>query len=132
MRLVNKVAIVTGAGSGIGRATANLFAKEGAKVIVADVNPNSGRETVEEISKNGGTAIQVIVDVSRADEVEEMIEKCVDNFGKIDVLFNNAGIEGPKGLLWKVKEDDWNRVMDVNLKGIYLGMQICHSPHGEN
>lgn len=128
MRLVDKVAIVTGAGSGIGRATANIFAKEGAKVIVADIKPSSGRETVEEISKNGGTAVQVVVDVSRASQVRRMIKTCITNFGKLDVLFNNAGIEGPGGLLWKIKEDDWNRVMDVNLKSVYLGCRYA-IPH---
>ena len=128
MRLVDKVAIVTGAGSGIGRATANLFVKEGAKVVVADVKPSSGRETVEEISKNGGTAVQVVVDVSRASEVRRMIKTCIDDFGKLDVLFNNAGIEGPGGLLWKIKENDWNRVMDVNLKSVFLGCRYA-IPH---
>ena len=128
MRLSNKVAIVTGAGSGIGWAAANLFAREGAKIMVADVNSSSGKETVEEISRDGGTAVQAVVDVSRADEVKEMVEKCIDSFGKIDVLFNNAGIEGKKGLLWETREDDWNRVMDVNLKGVYLGCKYA-IPH---
>lgn len=106
MRLGGKVAIVTGAGSGIGLATANLFAKEGAKVVVADIESSLGRETVEEISKNGGTAVQVKVDVSKADEVKAMIKTCIANFGKLDVLLNNAGIEGPGGALWKIREDD--------------------------
>ena len=106
MRFGGKVAIVTGAGSGIGRATSNLFAGEGAKVVVADVESSLGRETVEEISRNGGTAVQAVVDVSKADEVRAMIKTCITNFGKLDVLFNNAGIEGPGGSLWKMKEDD--------------------------
>jgi NAD(P)-dependent dehydrogenase (short-subunit alcohol dehydrogenase family) len=128
MRLGGKVAIVTGAGSGIGLATANLFAKEGAKVVVADIESSLGRETVEEISKNGGTAIQVKVDVSKADEVKAMVKTCIANFGKLDVLLNNAGIEGPGGALWKMKEDDWNRVMDVNLKSVFLGCRYA-IPH---
>jgi len=128
MRLRDKVAIVTGAGSGIGRATANLFAKEGAKVVVADIESSLGKETVEEISENRGTAVQAMVDVSKADEVRAMIKTCITSFGKLDVLFNNAGIEGPGGLLWKMKEDDWNRVMDVNLKSVFLGCKYA-IPH---
>jgi len=128
MRLDDKVAIVTGAGSGIGRTTANLFAKEGAKVVVADVKPSLGRETVEEISRNGGTTVQVVVDVCRANEVRRMIRTCIANFGKLDVLFNNVGIEGQEGLLWKIKEDEWNRVMDVNLKSVFLGCKYA-IPH---
>jgi len=125
MRLGDKVAIVTGAGSGIGRATANLFAKEGARVVVADIESNLGKETVEGISKNGGTAVQVVADVSKADEVRAMIKACITSFGKLDVLFNNAGIEGPGGLLWEMKEDDWNRVIDVNLKSVFLGCKYA-------
>lgn len=125
MRLRNKVVIVTGAGSGIGRATANLFAKEGAKVLVSDIESSLGKETVEEISKSGGTAVHVVADVSKADEVKTMIKTCIKHFRKLDVLFNNAGIEGSGGLLWKLKEDDWNRVMDVNLKSVFLGCKYA-------
>ena len=128
MRLGGKVAIVTGAGSGIGRATSNLFAREGAKVVVADIESSLGKEAVEEISKNGGTAVQAVVDVSKADEVRAMIKTCITNLGKLDVLFNNAGIEGPGGSLWKMKEDDWNRVIDVNLKSVFLGCKYA-IPH---
>ncbi|MEM2958467.1 MAG: SDR family oxidoreductase [Candidatus Jordarchaeaceae archaeon] len=120
MRLKGKVAIVTGASSGIGEATAKLFAKEGAKVVVADIEPNLGRKVVEQIQKKGGTAVQVVVDVSKADQAKGMIDKCMSTFGKLDVLFNNAGIEGPEGPLWENEEEDWNRVIDVNLKSIFL------------
>jgi NAD(P)-dependent dehydrogenase (short-subunit alcohol dehydrogenase family) len=125
VRLRDKVAIVTGAGSGIGRATANLFAQEGAKVVVSDIESSLGKETVEEISKNGGTAVHVVTDVSKADEVKAMIKKCITSFGKLDVLFNNAGIEGFWGLLWKMKEESWNHVMDVNLKSVFLGCKYA-------
>jgi len=128
MRLGGRVAIVTGAGSGIGRATANLFAKEGAKVVAADIESGLGKETVERILKNGGTAIQAVADVSKADEVKAMIKTCISNFGKLDVLFNNAGIEGPSGLLWKMGENNWNRVIDVNLKSVFLGCKYA-IPH---
>jgi len=115
------VAIITGAGSGIGRATAILFAREGAKVIVTDTNTSSGLETASQISKNNGEALFLKVDVSKEHDIRDLIEATVREFGKLDVLFNNAGITGVSGPIWKTSESEWNRILDVNLKGVFLG-----------
>ncbi len=125
MRLQQKVVIITGAGSGIGRATAILFAQEGARVVVADINASSGSETVTQISKNGGDSIFVEVDVSGELDVRGMIKTAIKEFGKLDVLFNNAGIEGPSGPIWKTSESEWNRLFDVNLKAIFYGCKYA-------
>lgn len=119
MRLEGKVAIITGAGSGIGRATAQFFAEEGAKVVVAEYDAATGQETVDLIHRAGGEAIFVEVDVSKADQVERMVKTAVDTYGGIDVLFNNAGILY-FGTVTETEEDVWDRVMAVNLKATYL------------
>jgi meso-butanediol dehydrogenase/(S,S)-butanediol dehydrogenase/diacetyl reductase len=116
MELKDKVCIVTGAGSGIGRATAKLFADNGAKVVVADVNAAAARLTAAEI---GNDAIGVGVDVSQAAEVEAMVAVVVEKWGRIDVLINNAGF-GMTGNVVTIAEADWDRIMAVNLKGIFL------------
>jgi NAD(P)-dependent dehydrogenase (short-subunit alcohol dehydrogenase family) len=118
-RLEGKVAIVTGGGSGIGRATSELFAEEGAKVVVAEYDVTGGEETVERIKKAGGDAIFVHVDVSKSDQVQRMVNTALDEYGKINVLFNNAGILA-FGSVLETDEETWDRVMDINLKGVYL------------
>ena len=120
MRLENKVAIITGAGSGIGRATAILFAKEGAKVVVADLNEEGGNQTIEEIKKNGGEAVFVKTDVSKSADIDNMIKTAIENYQKVDILFNNAGI-APMGKIEEFSESDWDKVIDVDLKGVFLG-----------
>lgn len=122
-RLEDKVAIITGAASGIGRATALLFAREGAKVVVADVV--SGEEVVEMIKQTGGEAIFVKTDVSKATEVERMVKSVVDNYGKLDIIFNNAGIGGTLVSTMKRTEEEWDKVINVNLKGVFLGMKYA-------
>jgi len=119
-KLNGKVALITGAASGIGRATALLFAKEGAKVAVADCNLKGGQETVRVIKEAGGEAIFVTVDVSNAAEVERMVKTVVSTYGRIDILHNNAAIQGPFGTVIEVTEEDWDKVIDINLKGIFL------------
>jgi NAD(P)-dependent dehydrogenase (short-subunit alcohol dehydrogenase family) len=119
-RLAGKVAIITGAGSGIGRATAELFAGEGACVVCADV---SGRE--EEIAKEiGAAALAVHADVSREPDVAALVDATERHFGKLDVLFNNAGFGGPRAPLHEQTLDTWDSVLDVNLKGVFIGMKF--------
>lgn len=122
-KLDGKVAIVTGAASGIGRATALLFAQEGAKVVAADVAEEKGRATAAEIGRAGGQAAFARVDVSQAEQVESMVRTAVDRFGRLDVLFNNAGIDGEFSLIGDSSIENWNRVLAVNLTGVYLGMK---------
>jgi NAD(P)-dependent dehydrogenase (short-subunit alcohol dehydrogenase family) len=119
----NKVALVTGAGSGIGRATAMTFANEGAKVVVADVSAEGGNETVKLIREAGGEAIFVQADVSKTSEVKALLEKVVETFGRLDCAHNNAGIGGAVAFTSEYAEEDWDRVIDVNLKGIWLCMK---------
>lgn len=119
MRLKNKIALITGAGSGIGRTTAIRFAKEGAVVIVNDRDTEKGQSVVAEIKEQGGTAMFLIADVTSAESVLSMVEQAIASYGQIDILFNNAGISGV-GLLHEIEPDAWQAVMDVNIKGVYL------------
>jgi len=120
-RLENKSAIITGAGSGIGRGIALAFSKEGANVVVADINEQGGKETVELIKqeKKSSQAVFVKTDVSRAEDINNMVQACLDSFGKIDILVNNAGIlmSGP---LHEMNEQDWDKILSVNLKSVFL------------
>jgi len=118
MILEGKVAIITGAASGIGRATAILFAKEGAKVAVADVNDAGGKETVKLVHEEGKEAILVHTDVSKASDAKNMVQKVMDSFGRIDVLVNNAGIVVVKPLS-ETTEEDFDRVI-ANFKSVFL------------
>src|ERR1041384_1038050 len=115
-----KIALVTGGGSGIGRATAQTFAREGAKVVVADIVVEGGEETVRLIKKAGGEAIFVKTDVSQSTEVEAMVKKAVDTYGRLDCAFNNAGIEGVVQPTVDYAEAHWDRVIAINLKGVWL------------
>jgi len=125
-KLNGKVALITGGSSGIGRATAILFAEEGAKVVVtADQNVNGGEETVKIIKVAGGEAIFVIADVSKATDVQRMVRTTEDTYGRLDILFNNAGIWEQRTLLADLSEEDWDRTIDVNLKGVFLGMKYA-------
>lgn len=123
MRLDGKSAIVTGAGSGVGRASAALFAREGAHVVVADIDLERAKETVNEIEAGGGTAVPVGVDVSDEDQVRQMITTAVDWFGRLDILFNNVGIPTPRlGMSFEDHTlEDFNRLVAVNLGGVFLG-----------
>ena len=117
MRLKEKVAIVTGGASGIGKGVAELFIEEGAKVVVADYDAETGQETADQLNENG-EAIFVQVDVSDTEAAEAMVEKTVEKFGKVDILINNAGVTAD-GFLSKMSEDAWDKVIDVNLKGVF-------------
>jgi NAD(P)-dependent dehydrogenase (short-subunit alcohol dehydrogenase family) len=118
--LQGKVALVTGGTSGIGRDTAVLFAKAGAKVVVAGRREVEGNETVELIRAAGGEGVFVKADVSKAPEVEMLVRKTVEAFGRLDVAFNNAGIEGIWLPITEQTEEDWDRTIDINLKGVWL------------
>lgn len=117
----NKVAIVTGGASGIGRATALAFAKKGAKVIVVDWKENA--ETVDIIKKSGGEALFIKCDVSKLSDVKAMVEKTIATFGRLDYAFNNAGIEGKQGDTQDCSEENFDKTIGVNLKGIWLCMK---------
>jgi NAD(P)-dependent dehydrogenase (short-subunit alcohol dehydrogenase family) len=118
--LEGKVGLVTGGTSGIGRETAVLFAKAGAKVVVAGRREMEGKETVELIRAAGGDSLYVKADVSKASDVDALIQKAVEKFGRLDVAFNNAGTEGVWVPLIKQTEEDWDQTIDVNLKGVWL------------
>jgi NAD(P)-dependent dehydrogenase (short-subunit alcohol dehydrogenase family) len=118
--LEGKVALVTGGTSGIGRHAAVLFAKAGAKVVVAGRREPEGKETIDLIRAAGGDGLFVKVDVSKASEVDSLIRNTVEKFGRLDVAFNNAGIEGVWTSIIGQSEDDWDRTMDINLKGVWL------------
>jgi 3-oxoacyl-[acyl-carrier protein] reductase len=117
MRLKDKVAIITGAGRGIGRETALLFAQEGAKVAVCDVL-DEGQQVADEISKNGSEALFAKTDVTDREQVRKMVETVKERFGRIDILVNNAGVLRDAQLL-KLSEEDWDLVINVNLKGVF-------------
>jgi NAD(P)-dependent dehydrogenase (short-subunit alcohol dehydrogenase family) len=119
------VAIVTGAASGIGRATAGLFAAEGAKVVAADWTEAQGEEAAEAIKVKGGNAVFVRVDVSNPEDVQAMVQKAVDLYGGLDVIFNNAGVEGEQAITADCSLENWDRVININLKGVFLGMKYA-------
>lgn len=120
------VAIVTGGAFGIGQATAIAFAREGVKVVVADVVENS--ETVDRIREAGGEAIFIACDVSKASDVEAMVNATIEKYGRLDYAFNNAGIEGGAGPIDQCTEENWDRTLGVNLKGVWLCMKY-ELPH---
>jgi NAD(P)-dependent dehydrogenase (short-subunit alcohol dehydrogenase family) len=119
MQLSGKAALITGGASGIGRATALLFAREGAAVAIADLNGKAGEGIASEITQFGGRAIFAPADVARAADCRRLAERAIREFGRIDILFNNAGIIRRATVL-ELSEDDWDRVMAVNVKSIYL------------
>ncbi|QSG04979.1 glucose 1-dehydrogenase [Halapricum desulfuricans] len=121
--ITDSVAIVTGASTGIGRAAALRFAEEGAAVVAADVNVEDGEALVEEIEAAGGEAIFVETDVSDSGDVEAMVDAAVDTYGGLDYAFNNAGIEGANEPTADQPMDNWERVIDINLKGVFQSMR---------
>ncbi|MBZ0276404.1 MAG: glucose 1-dehydrogenase [Anaerolineae bacterium] len=122
MRLQNKVALITGGGNGIGRETSLLFASEGASVVVADVSDNAGEQTVQDIQAAGGKAVYVHADVSKAADCENMVKVAEQTFGKLNILFNNAGImHGSDDNAVTTEEAIWDLTMAINLKGVFLG-----------
>jgi NAD(P)-dependent dehydrogenase (short-subunit alcohol dehydrogenase family) len=121
--LQNKVALVTGASSGIGRAVALVYAREGAKVVVSDMNIEGGEETVAMVRKLGGDAIFVMADVGKPSDSQALVERAVTHFGRLDVACNNAGIGGPSAPIADYPLDGWTNVININLSGVFYGMQ---------
>lgn len=123
-RLEGKVALITGGASGIGEATAKLFAREGAKVVVADVQTEKGKAVVAAIKAAGGEATFVRVNVVREGDAKRMVEFTAKKYGRLDILFNNAGVENPKPEV-ETSVAEWDKVMDVNVKGVFLGTKYA-------
>ena len=117
--LEGKVALVTGGGSGIGRATCLAFARNGAQVVVADVVEGGGNETVDIIKQEGGEATFIKADVTREDDVKNLVAKTVETYGGLDYAFNNAGVEGEQAPLHELPTEEWLRVMDINANGVF-------------
>ena len=126
MRLDDKVSIITGGGSGMGRVAAELFAREGARVVVADYSEAAGRETVEQVNAAGGEATFVRADVSVEDDARAMVQHAVTTFGRVDALYNNAGImpEADHSVI-DTDVDTWDRVMAINVRGVFLGCKFA-------
>ena len=125
MRLENKVAIVTGGAGGMGRSTVMRFIEEGAKVVIADYNAASGAETLAEITGLGykNSAHFIKTDVASELDIKAMVECAVDNFGRVDIMFNNAGVGGVVGPVWDLQVEEWDYTFDVLVKGVFLGIK---------
>ena len=122
-QLEGKVAIITGAGSGIGKAAAQLFADAGAKVVISDVSEKNGNEAVEEIRKAGGDALFIKADSAKPEDNESLVKQTVQHYGTLDIAVNNAGIGGPLGATGEYPIDGWRKVIDINLSGVFYGLR---------
>jgi NAD(P)-dependent dehydrogenase (short-subunit alcohol dehydrogenase family) len=118
-----KVAFVTGAANGIGRATALAFAREGVSVVVADVSEQGNQETARMIEEGGGRALAVRCDVTRVEDVKAALDKAVEAFGRLDFAFNNAGVEQATAALADITEEEWDRIISIDLRGVFLCMK---------
>ncbi len=124
MRLSNKIGVVTGAGSGIGRTTALLFSEEGAKVAIVEIDKKRGQETVDMIKEKGGEALFVLTDITDPSQVKSMVNKVVEAYGNIDILVNNAGLY-VQGDVINTREEQWDEIMAVNLRAAFLCCKYC-------
>jgi NAD(P)-dependent dehydrogenase (short-subunit alcohol dehydrogenase family) len=125
MRLTGKIAVITGGAAGIGRATALCFAREGAKVVISDINEKKGAETVRELKELEHEAIFIRTDVSKEEDIQHLIAATVKTFGGVDLLFNNAGVGNSELRIADMTVEEWDRVVDINLKGVFLGMKYA-------
>jgi 3-oxoacyl-[acyl-carrier protein] reductase len=128
VKLANKVALITGAASGMGKSAALIFAQEGAKVAAVDIDEKQTQQTVSEIAKNGGQALALRADVSKSEDVQKMIDQTLAHFGALNIIYNNAGIEGESNFLSNMTEEQFDRVIAINLRGVFLGMKYA-LPH---
>jgi NAD(P)-dependent dehydrogenase (short-subunit alcohol dehydrogenase family) len=122
-RLKEKVALITGAGSGIGREMALLFAREGARIVAGDLNAEGNAETVRLVEEQGGTALAVSLNVTIAQEVEAAVQVTLDHFGALNILCNNAGVGEKRTFILNLEESEWERVFAINAKGVFLGIK---------
>ncbi|MEX0690097.1 MAG: SDR family NAD(P)-dependent oxidoreductase [Candidatus Paceibacterota bacterium] len=129
--LKNKVALVTGSMRGMGKADSIALAKQGAKVVVTDIDKDKCEEVVAEITSNGGEAVAFKMDVSNREEIEEVFDKVIEQFGRLDILVNNAGIFTPKPAL-EITEEEWDRLIDINLKGQFFCAQRAAKEMAKN
>lgn len=123
--LNNKVAFVTGAGSGIGKEIAMLYAKEGAKVVVSDINDEHGNSVVKEITDKGGEAFYVNSNTAKPEDVENLVKKTVEKYGRLDIACNNAGIGGEPNMTGDFSIDGWKNIIDINLSGVFYGCKYA-------
>ncbi len=123
MRFKNKVVLITGGASGIGKATAKFFAEEGAQIAISDVQEKLGIDVIAQLNKKGSKAIFIRTDISKLEEVKQMVAKTVDHFGRLDIAINNAGIGGPLAPTSDVNPNDWDRVIAVNQTGVFYCMK---------
>jgi NAD(P)-dependent dehydrogenase (short-subunit alcohol dehydrogenase family) len=125
MQLDGRVAVITGAGSGIGKATALLLAQEGAKVAAIDHTPDESHETVEKIQQSGGEAMSAIADISQPDQLQQAIKTITDRWGRIDIVFANAGINGVWAPIEELAPEEWDKTLNTNLKGTFLTVKYA-------
>ncbi|WP_144510846.1 SDR family NAD(P)-dependent oxidoreductase [Bacillus sp. FJAT-22090] len=123
MELTNKIALITGAGSGIGRASSLKLAQNGATVVLVDYNKETGEETLKLIKEQGGEGIFVPADVSKSEDVQNYVNKAVEVYGRIDIFFNNAGVIQKFAPFTTVEESEFDRIMNINVKGVFLGLK---------
>jgi NAD(P)-dependent dehydrogenase (short-subunit alcohol dehydrogenase family) len=128
VKLANKVALITGAASGMGKSAALIFAKEGARIAAVDIDTAQVQQTAAEITQNGGQALALRADVSKSEDVQKMVEDTVAHFGTLNIVYNNAGIEGESNFLANMTEEQFDRVIAINLRGVFLGMKYA-LPH---
>ncbi len=121
--LAGKVAIITGGASGIGKATALLFAAHGAKVVVSDIHEQAGDEVIQQIKQTGGEAVFIKADVSKAEDCEQLVSKAIETFGRVDIAFNNAGIGGEANPIADMSIEGWNKIIAVNLSSVFYCMK---------
>jgi NAD(P)-dependent dehydrogenase (short-subunit alcohol dehydrogenase family) len=128
MQLSDRVALITGAGSGIAKATALLMAKEGAKIGALGRSPDELQETIDEIQKSGGEAIPLTADISQPDQMQQAVQTLIDTWGRLDIVFANAGINGVWAPIEELTPDEWDKTLDINLKGTFLTVKYA-VPH---